>query len=71
MLQMPRVEHMGAVEPLAACVIQWIRQRQVVVQNGADSAVNVLPVQDLLWEARPHAVVVSLVKNRDENEPGC
>ena len=33
MLQMPRVEHMGATESRAACVIQWVRQRQVAVQK--------------------------------------
>ena len=29
LLQMPRVVHTGARESRAACVIQWIRQRQV------------------------------------------
>ena len=46
-LQMPRVEHMGATDSSAACVIQWIRQRQVGAQNSGDFLLKSSPALDV------------------------
>ena len=49
-LQMPRVEHVGATELRAAGVTQWMWQRQAAVQNGGGFLrKNLSALDDQLW----------------------